>query len=434
MKLRPGTPLNVSLRFAPDNVVHVGRIALDRGIAFLEYSEAFRGSGLTLNPRLQAPGTELVKAAQPRLFAGLHGVFADSLPDSWGERLIQRRATRHGIDYHTFTALDKLSIVGERGMGALVYAPAFEAEEPQAVDLDLLAEASNELLAGRDTDVVDELERLGGSSGGTRPKVLVASDSGNRMIEGTRDIPAGYSHWLVKFRSSGHDVEDIGPLEAAYADMAREAGLDVPPTRLIPSNRHPHGYFAVRRFDRPTHNTRLHVLSLAALAEVNWQEPSLDYDAFARFTRYVTRHEPDVEAVLARMVFNVLARNRDDHAKQHAFTMGHEGKWRLAPAYDLTFSRGPGNEHYFAVNGKGSDIGYDDLAKVAEVQSVSRRKFSEIVERASTAVARFGEFAAQYEVTNETVRLIKPALEAQLRALRPATISPPARKASRRKR
>jgi serine/threonine-protein kinase HipA len=415
VKLAPRTPLDVALEFAPDRVVPVGRLALERGVGVLEYAPQLIASRLSINPLFEPPGRALVRAADPRTFGGLHGVFADSLPDAWGELLLRRRAAANGVDYVSLTVLDKLAAVGRRGMGALTYEPAFLADGDAPVDLDLLASEASAVLDGRDSDVIAQLERLGGSSGGARPKVLVAMDDGGRVVAGIDRVPAGFAAWLVKFRSSA-DLRDIGPLEAAYATMARAAGLDISDTKLIAAARGP-GYFATKRFDRTSGNGRRHMLSVASLLDADWRVPSLDYADLIKTVRAVTRHEADVERMFRRMVFNVAAHNRDDHTKQHAFIMDESGRWTLAPPYDLTFSAGPGGEHYLSVNGSGTDVSraaVDAVAKRAAVASAAARA---IVDEVTDAVSRFKSFARAHGVSRRTVAEVRKVIDQDLATL-----------------
>ncbi len=376
----------------------VGRLALERGRAALEYDAAFIASGLTVNPQFAAPGRELVWADEPRLFDGLHGVFADSLPDAWGRELMRRRALANGIDPSTLTALDRLAIVGHRGMGALVYEPAMRTEDVGEIDLDALSRESLDLLAGREgNDVLEVLEELGDSSGGARPKIFVAINANGQLRAGINAIPAGYEAWIVKFRAP-RDRADAGPLEAAYADMARAAGVDVAPTTLLPSRNNDFGYFATKRFDRGPNGERVHALSVAGMLETQWEIPSIDYEGLLKATRIVTRRHADVEQMLRRMIFNVAAHNRDDHTKQHAFLMDATGTWRLAPAYDLNFSSGPAGEHYLTVNGRGTAISADDITALAARQNISAAVVRTIVDEVLAATADFSGIAANYDV------------------------------------
>lgn len=414
MKLGSGTPLRVSLEFAPDRIVPVGRVALDRGTAVLEYAPQFLASRLQINPLFPPPGTELVRAAEPRAFGGLHGVLADSLPDAWGELLMRRRAAASGVDYHALTVLDKLAAVGRRGMGALAYQPAFSASDEAGIDLDLLAHASLEVLEGRDNDVIPQLERLGGSSGGARPKVLLAMNEAGEVRSGTDDIPAGFEAWIVKFRSA-RDVPDIGPLEAAYGAMARVAGVEMSESKLVAATHGP-GYFATKRFDRIPGGGRSHVLSVAGLLELDWERSSLDYGELLKAVRIVTRHQGEVEKMFRRMVFNVLAHNRDDHTKQHAFLMDGTGRWRLAPAYDLTFSQGPGGEHYLTVAGSGADITPTAIGAVAKREGIGAAAVREVTSQVVDAVSRFASLARDYGVSDRTTSEVGKTLDRTLKA------------------
>lgn len=426
MKLKPNTPLHVYLSFAPNDRIFVGRLAMDGNRGAFEYAPDFAARGMELSPLRPHNGIGLHFATMPREFDGLHGIFADSLPDAWGQALIRRLADKRNVSFRSLTAIDKLSIVGQRGPGALAYEPALEVEEVDEINLDTLANESLSILEGEGTPEVSRLERLGGSSGGARPKVLVGIDARSHIVAGDATLPDGYDAWLVKFRSSKNDPGDIGALEAAYADMARTAGISMAETRLFPAQRLVVGYFGTKRFDRLPGNRRLHMSSVCALADAPWEYASIDYGDLHNFVRYVTRDHQAVEAIFRRMVFNVLAHNRDDHSKQHAFLMDSNGTWTLAPAYDLTYSRGPGNEHYLAVNGRGGDdITVDNLFAVGRKQSLNETMMREAIEQVTDAVRRFSEFAAVYGTSNETVREVSRALDAQLKRVHGRAITIP---------
>jgi serine/threonine-protein kinase HipA len=400
MKLKPGEPLGISLAYAPDDVVAVGRLALDDGSAVFGYDESFIAGGARIHPAWPAPDRIAIRAANPRAFSGLHGVFADSLPDAWGLEIMRRRMAAHGVDYSRLTALDRLAIVGHTGVGALVYRPDHADAHEGTVDLDALADGAAAVLSGSPTTVVEQLARLGGSSGGARPKVFVARNAAGHTIAGTANIPDGYEGYIVKFRGST-DVKDIGPLEAAYADMARAAGIDVSPTTLIGATKGP-GYFATRRFDRASGNRRMHVLSVAAILDVDWSEPALDYTQLIALVNGITRDHTAVQQMFRRMVFNALACNRDDHTKQHAFLQQRDGTWTLAPAYDLTLSAGPNGQHYLAINGKGNDITIDDILAVAREAGIKPVRANAIIDDIRAAIAQFPTFAKTYGITSAT--------------------------------
>ncbi|HMD01989.1 MAG TPA: HipA domain-containing protein, partial [Candidatus Baltobacteraceae bacterium] len=310
-----------------------------------------------------------------------------------------------------------LAYVGRRGRGALVYEPSTdEATADREVNLDRLALEADEVLEGDENEVLRRLEELGGSSGGARPKVHVALDSAGRAFAGEGNLPPGFTNWIVKFHASADRFVDIGPLETAYAEAARRAGIDMPRTRLISSLRGP-GYFATERFDRGADGRRFHVLSVAAMLDADWTVPSIDYDSLLSVVRSVTRDEQAVLQMFRRMVFNVLALNRDDHTKQHAFILDHEGRWRLSPAYDLTLSSGPGNEHYLAVNGRARSITRRDILAVAGEQLIDAPRANAVLDEVAAAVALLPSIARDFGVTRATLAETKRATEDQLSLL-----------------
>jgi serine/threonine-protein kinase HipA len=401
MRLPAGTALHVALHFAPDKFVPVGRLAWAGTHAVFEYDATFIASGLSINPNLGVPTSTLLEPKSPRVFRGLHGVFADSLPDAWGEALLRRRAEAEGVVYDTLNALDRLAWIGRSAMGALSYAPDYSLQpEDTPVNLDQYAAEAYAMLEGELDHVVPALVALGAPSGGARPKILVSlNDAGFA----TAVEKPGYSPWLVKFRGP-RDPEDIARLEAAYADMARSAGITVAPTRLVGERNT--AYFATQRFDRDG-TQRIHMLSFAASLDAEWHIPSGDYDLALRIVRNVVRDVDALEEMYRRMVFNVVAHNRDDHWKQHALMMRSDGSWTLAPAFDLTPNAGPGGEHYLTVNGRGKAVTLDDFLAVADAHAIRRPKAEEIINKVRAAVADFSKHAATYDVGKASINATK---------------------------
>ncbi|HTD32450.1 MAG TPA: type II toxin-antitoxin system HipA family toxin [Candidatus Elarobacter sp.] len=405
--------LRVSLAFSPEAIVPVGRLALERNVAVFEYDGTFAATGLSVNPVFGPVRPGLLRPRDPRAFRGLHGVFADSLPDAWGELLVGRRLRHAGVVVSSLTVLDRLALVGRRGRGALVYEPA-QGDDTSAgkLDLDRLAGEAVEVMDGHESAVLRELERLGGSSGGARPKVQVAlDDMGQARTDDDTHAP-GFTSWIVKFRGSV-DRADIGPLEAAYAEAARRAGIDMPRTRLIASSSGP-GYFATERFDRAPDGRRLHMLSVAGMLDADWTVPAIDYETLLGAVRGATHDEGAVLQMYRRMVFNVLALNRDDHTKQHALLLDRNGVWRLSPAYDLTFAYGPGNEHYLTVNRRGREITRRDLLAVAETQTISRRRADGVIAEVAEVVGQLPAIARDFGITQATFAELREATTRQL--------------------
>jgi serine/threonine-protein kinase HipA len=272
------------------------------------------------------------------------------------------------------------------------------------MELESLAADALAFLDGNEAVDVEDLAKLGASLGGARPKISVAMNERGAIVPPAPSLPDGFEAWLVKFRTSA-DPKNIGAIEAAYADMARAAGLKVAATRLIPAKSGP-GFFATKRFDRKPDGSRLHLVSAAAMLEADWELPS-EYETLLKLTRLVTKDQQSVERVFRRAVFNVLAKNGDDHLKQHAFLMDERGAWIEAPSFDLTFSAGPGGEHYLSVGGHGKDIGLEDLVRLGAQELIDKRRVLEIVDQTQTAVSAFANYAKPYAIDAATVRSIR---------------------------
>jgi len=308
--------------------------------------------------------------------------------------------------------------MGQRGMGALEYQPAlFPANNNTLIDLSNIAEQAGRLLQGETPEVLEELRICGGSPGGARPKVTVAlSEDLTTCISSFGALPKGYTHWMVKFRNEGSsgsaDPVDIGRLEMAYADMAREAGLDVPATHLVELtvHRRKEVYFAVQRFDR-VGDRKIHFLSLAGYAYASHREPCLDYGTgVLAATRKLTKSDQEVAMAYRLMLFNVLAHNKDDHSKNFAYLLDPLQKsWRLAPAYDLTFNHGMANQHTTSINGSGSPT-LKDLKQVATQRNV--RHWKEMLDAVRGAVAKWPDFAKRFDLSHSRTQEIAKALQA----------------------
>jgi len=409
MKLAPGTPLSISLAFDPARPrLPVGRLGMDSGLAQLEWSREVIARKLTVAGLLYPPEAGL-QAARGRAFEGLHGFLADSLPEGWGYLLMRKRLAKLGMDIAGLTPLERLALIGEHGRGALVFEPSTTpSEDVETLDLDLLADEATALLTGEESRLADTLAGLAGGSGGARPKVHVGFDGLGGVSFGEGEIAPGHAAWLVKFRAP-QDPVDIGPIEEAYAVMAQAAGLALSAHRLIQARRGP-GYFATKRFDRTDGGGRLHMISLAGAIEAPSSVPSTSYDMFLRATRAITRRADDVAEVFRRMVFNVLASNRDDHTRQHAYLMDAGGDWRLAPAYDLTYSPGPGGEHYMDIAGEARRPTRAHVTSLGTSHSFSPRQVAGVIDEVRAAVADWSRFSKQAGVTAASTKAIGQTL------------------------
>lgn len=406
MRLAPGTPLNLALAFDPAKPpIPAGRVAIDRGIAQLEWSQDVLAARLRVGGLYYPPEPGL-QPARGRAFDGLHGFLADSLPEGWGRRLIRRRLEKLGVDLATLSPLDHLALVGCHGRGALIYEPALTpAEDVATLDLDALAAESAAILAGEEGTLANTLADLAGGSGGARPKVHVGFNAKGEVSIGEGELPAGFNPWIVKFRAP-QDPDDIGPIEEAYAQMAEAAGLVMSEHRLIPAQAGP-GYFATKRFDRTSGGGRLHMVSFAGAVEAPTEPGIVSYDTFLRATQAITRRQPDVEAAFRRMVFNILACNRDDHTRQHAYLMDAGGDWRLAPAYYLTYAPGPGGEHYRDIEGEGRNPTLAHVLRLGARHNLDAKRVSAMVEEVGDAVARWQTLGRAAGVSTASVKQIR---------------------------
>jgi serine/threonine-protein kinase HipA len=395
--------LEVRLDWGHEQVV-VGTLAEQERRLYFEYDAAFMDAPLPISPFKLPVRPGLFEHAE-RDFAGVFGVFNDSLPDGWGLLLMDREFKKRGLDPARVSVLDRLAYIGTRGMGALTYHPptATAEEEGVGIDLDELARQAERVLEGSAEEVLPALRIAGGSPGGARPKVLVGVSEDGRIISGASDLPEGYRHFLVKFGAK-EDVPDIGPVEAAYALMAQAAGVDVPPTHLF-ETRDGGRYFGAERFDREG-NLRLHMHTLSGLLHASHRLPSLEYEGFLKATLILTKDQRQVEEAFRRMAFNVLAHNRDDHVKNFSYLMDRDGVWRLAPAYDLVFSEGPRGQHTMAVAGEAERPTERDMLRVAEDCDVDLRRAREIVQQVRDAVRQWSRFASATGVSAATARRI----------------------------
>jgi serine/threonine-protein kinase HipA len=391
VKLKPVDRLNVYFEPEEGRRRRVGRLARRGREILFEYDVEFLASKLEISP-FKLPLRPGVVAGDPMLFSGLMGVFEDSLPDGWGRLLLDRRIAKEGLEPSALTPLDRLAWVGSRSMGALVYEPEFGVETPTIVDLAEIASETEAVLEHSEGPDLDRLIALGGSPQGARPKALVQlGPDGKTLLYGAREIRPGFTPYLVKFRAKEDDAH-AGLLEHAYSKMARAAGIDIPETRMLGRTaRHP-GYFASRRFDR-VETKKLHLHTLCGLLHAPHTYPSIGYRQLLLITRSLTRNEAEVAEMFRRACFNVLAHNRDDHTKNFAFLMDGEGAWRTAPAYDLTYSAGPGGEHSLLIGREGRNPTTEHLEALAREVGVKRA--SAIIEEVRAAVDRFRSLAEE---------------------------------------
>jgi len=346
----------------------VGRLAEtpEKLLAF-EYDPDWLRNGFSISP-FKLPLEKKVFIASRDPFDGNFGVFNDSLPDGWGRLLIDRLLIKKHINPASVSTLDRLTITGSSGMGALEYKPEEHlVGKINISDLDTLAREVEAVLNEEyNGQKLEELVKLGGSSGGARPKVLIKIDN---------------EDWLIKFRA-GSDPKNTGEREFNYMTAAKKAGLNVPEARLFEDK-----YFGVKRFDRKGRE-KIFMISASGLLDASHRFPTLDYNSLMALTLQLTRDFRDVAMMFRLMCFNVFMHNRDDHSKNFSF-LYDDGQWRMSPAYDLVYSDGMGGEHAAAVDGEERNPDDKHIMSAAKKAGLEQRYAKDIMEEVRTAVKNF---------------------------------------------
>ena len=350
------------------NEKKVGTLALMKNnIVAFEYDSNWITNGFSISP-FSLPLKKQVFIPRIDPFDGLYGVFSDSLPDGWGRLLVDRMLNSQNINPREISQIDRLAIVGETGMGALSYKPEYNLLEDKDYqeDYDNLALSCKKILNTEYSADLDKLFKLGGSSGGARPKILTKIDN---------------EDWIIKFPSS-LDESNIGKLEYLYSVCAKKCKIDIPETKLFPS-KISSGYFGIKRFDRKKLSTgairKLHMISVSGLLETSHRIPNLDYNDLMQLTLNLTKSFEEVEKLFRLMCFNVFSHNRDDHSKNFSFIYNEDlNKWELSPAYDLTYSYSINGKHATTINGNGVNPDLKDILKVAEKIGLDKKKAEKI--------------------------------------------------------
>ena len=394
--------LTVFLNKRPEEKRVVGQLALSNNRIYFEYDASFLLNPIWLSPFKLPPETGL-KENPDKSLGHLFGLFNDSLPDGWGLLLMDRFLRKKGVDVSKLTSIDRLAFFGASTMGALTYEPVFDYEkEVVAFDLHDLSMQSRKIMIGETETVLPQLMRAGGSPGGARPKVL-AGVCGSKIISGEENLPDEFQHWIIKFGSE-NDFNDSGAVEYAYSIMARNAGIDMTETRLFKTNEGDR-FFGIRRFDRDN-NRRFHVHTFGNMIHADFRIPSTDYSDFFKVIKILTKNHADVVRGFRQMIFNILANNRDDHVKNVSFMIDENEEWRLTPAYDLTFSDGPGGEHSMTVRGEGQSPGRNDITTIGREAGLSRTEINNCIDQVIAAVENWQENAKAAGVSDKSTYIV----------------------------
>lgn len=397
--------MELEVRWAGARPESIGRLYEDtRGTVFFEYDTAWPGRECELSPVYLPNRTRGAVSTSTPAFGPLHGLFQDVLPDWWGERLMQRHFETLGVPWNRVTALRKLACQGHRKMGALAFEPhtrTSDFNDGLITEISALVEASRSMLRGEAGQVLTALLRGGMSPGGAQPKAALAFSHDLSEIRLEDPAPPGFEAWLVKF-----DIEPVleeGRIEAAYAAMARSAGIHVPETRLLET---PDGcHFLTRRFDRLPNGERLHLHSYSGITHSPLRD-GLEYGDLLEVTRSLTNDHRCLREIFRRAVFNIVAANDDDHGRNHAFLMDPGGNWAPAPAFDLTLATYPLASGFRAgrILGKAANITRRDLLRLAAGHDLG--KVGDIIHQVLDSVARWDEHARRHGVSETRIATV----------------------------
>ena len=392
--------------------IEVGEMVSDGKDIYFKYYPSFIDTGIEISP-IRLPLAEKTYSADIIPFDGLYGVFNDSLPEGWGRLLIDRKLGNLGIPLTFVTPLDRLTFVGDGGMGALKYSPKEKMglETENELNLALISDQIQEVQEGFSEEIIEKLIDLGGSSGGARPKIFVGyNPSTDHLIHGANELPDGYEHWIIKFPTS-NDYRDISNIELAYYKMALDAGIEMSESRLFKDAKGK-TYFGTKRFDR-NGNDRLHMHSAAGIMHDDFRRSSMDYGNLMDCGFRLVKHVGVYSQILRLASFNVYAHNRDDHSNNFAFLMNSKGEWSFAPAYDLTFSSSSHGFHSTTVAGECESPGKENLMDLAEEFMV--KKFENSIEDVKRAVKNWSQYAADSSVSKKNTEMIQTVLNQNLK-------------------
>jgi len=403
---------------------------------YFEYSKEFQHSGIELSPIMMPLSGKSYSFSELSLgtFKGLPGMVADSLPDKFGMKLIDQWLERQGREVESFSAVERLCYIGERGMGALEFRPTVGIKKEKTFDLqvDELVRLANEALSEKgnlntnlDTRLgeldkekqkaVEHIISVGTSAGGARAKAVIAwNEKTNEIRSGQIKTDEGFSYWLLKFdgvsenkdKEALSDPAGFGVIEYAYYLMAKACGIEMSECRLLDENGRSH--FMTKRFDRLSGGDKLHMQSLCGLAHYDFNESgAYSYEQVIGLMRQLRLPQSQINEFYLRMLFNIVAVNQDDHTKNISFLMNQQGEWSLSPAYDITYCNGAKwtSKHQMTINGKTGDFTQSDLIKVALHADISKGKALKMLKKVVTIVRRWQDFVSESGLSDCAIRL-----------------------------
>lgn len=411
-----------------------------RNIGVFQYTPEFAESQIEVAPLMMPlrPGPYEFPTLSNESFSGLPGMLADSLPDKFGNTLINAWLASHNRTPASFTPVERLCYIGTRGIGALEFQPSSGGDTSAArkVEIEALVELANRVLDERialngkltgdeDRDAIQDILRVGTSAGGARAKAVLAwNEKTGEFRSGQTPAAKGFTHWLLKFDGIDDnrdkelaDPQGYGRIEYAYHFMAIAAGIDMQECRLHEENGRAH--FMTKRFDRLDDGSKLHMQSLAALMHYDFnQAGAYSYEQAIQVIRQLQLPMADIEQQFSRTAFNVVTRNHDDHVKNIAFLMNRSGEWRLSPAYDVVYAYNPNgawtSQHQMSLNGKRDNFSRDDLASFARSSGIKKYRATQLIEKIAAAVGSWPEHAQRAGVPDNDQQRIAKAMRSNL--------------------
>lgn len=404
----------------------------DQGVGVFQYTPEFANSQIEVAPLvmpLRAAPYQFPTLSR-ETFKGLPGLLADSLPDKFGNTLINAWLSRQARDVASFTSVERLCYTGNRGMGALEFKPLLHelSSSSRKVDIDALVLLANRVLDDRialkgkfggedDQQIIEDILRVGTSAGGARAKAVLAwNEKSGEFRSGQAPVSPGYSQWLVKFDGvHGNrdkelaDPQGFGRIEFAYYKMACAAGIDMEECRLFEEGGRAH--FMTKRFDRTGDGKKLHMQSFGAMMHFDFNSAgSYSYEQALQTIKQLGLSSHDLEQQIRRAIFNVLARNQDDHVKNIAFLMNPKGQWKLSPAFDVTYSYNPSGEwtsqHQMSLNGKCRGFETDDLIAFAAAGGLKKVKAKAMISEIASVIAEWKKFALAANISSKDISRI----------------------------
>ncbi len=408
----------------------IGTMILHNGRIYFEYDTAFRSLGLEISPlKLNTKKTigAYTNPDSPDLYHGMSGVFFQSLPDKHGMPFIDRYFERQGVAADKVTLLQKLTFIADRGMGAIEYLPK---EHQDVIDArsalsakELHVEMRQVLEDKNQTPMIREFMNIVNNAspiGGARPKLLITYNKETAQIRSnSAQLEDGFVRSILKFDESYPNAEgieesiELTKLEYLHMSLAKECGITIPEMALTQEDTEHHLIF--QRYDRDENDNKIHVCSASGLMHKDIRIPqTMSYEELLKLTNLISKSQADVEQMYRRMLFNALAFNVDDHAKNFEFMMDRSGKWRLAPAYDITYSKGALKEHLTTINGKSSDFTIDDFLVVAEKNLIDKKSARSIIDTIAIALSTYEKRALELGISKAEAINIGSEIDSQL--------------------